>query len=151
MPAMPSRGSNRRYSTRKFLSSFNGIEKRHVRAFSSEACPGRDPGWIPVRVKKTRQKQESSAEPRAHHPRLYLDGTPRSRGCFSLGWLNVDTKNRSLGGYDENSTRDGSDRRIGIGAAGERCAGGRHQGFGFDGREDDLGGADAAIRESDRP
>jgi len=26
-----------------------------ARAFSSEACPGRDPGWIPVRVKKTRQ------------------------------------------------------------------------------------------------
>ena len=27
------------------------------RAFSSEACPGLDPGWIPVRMKKTRQKR----------------------------------------------------------------------------------------------
>jgi hypothetical protein len=26
-------------------------------AFSSEACPGRDPGWMPVRVKKTRQNK----------------------------------------------------------------------------------------------
>ena len=26
-------------------------------AFSSEACPGLDPGWIPVRVKKTRQNK----------------------------------------------------------------------------------------------
>ena len=25
------------------------------KAFSSEACPGRDPGWVQVRVKKTRQ------------------------------------------------------------------------------------------------
>jgi hypothetical protein len=28
-----------------------------LRAFSSEACPGRDPGWMPVRVKKTRQNK----------------------------------------------------------------------------------------------
>jgi hypothetical protein len=27
------------------------------KAFSSESCPGLDPGWIPVRVKKTRQKK----------------------------------------------------------------------------------------------
>src|ERR1700686_236559 len=25
--------------------------------FSSEACPGLDPGWMPVRVKKTRQNK----------------------------------------------------------------------------------------------
>src|ERR1700724_2316599 len=26
--------------------------------FRAKACPGRDPGWIPVRVKKTRQNKE---------------------------------------------------------------------------------------------
>src|SRR6266852_4804784 len=31
------------------------------KAFSSEACPGRDPGWVPVRVKKTRQNLEPFA------------------------------------------------------------------------------------------
>jgi hypothetical protein len=28
------------------------------RAFSSRACPALDAGWVPVRVKKTRQKQK---------------------------------------------------------------------------------------------
>src|ERR1700743_645369 len=31
-----------------------------VRAFSSKACPGLYPGWIPVRVKKTRQTEIST-------------------------------------------------------------------------------------------
>jgi hypothetical protein len=29
-----------------------------ARAFSSEACPGLDPGWTPVRGKKTRQNKK---------------------------------------------------------------------------------------------
>ena len=29
--------------------------------FQAKACPGLDPGWRPVRVKKTRQNQESRA------------------------------------------------------------------------------------------
>src|ERR1700676_720476 len=36
------------------------------RAFSSESLPGLDPGWNPVRVKKTRQINESRAPLRFH-------------------------------------------------------------------------------------
>jgi hypothetical protein len=33
--------------------------------FQAKACPGLDPGWMPVRVKKTRQKDESNPRPMA--------------------------------------------------------------------------------------
>jgi len=32
-------------------------EFRSPERFPAKACPGRDPGWIPVRVKKTRQNK----------------------------------------------------------------------------------------------
>jgi hypothetical protein len=34
-----------------------GVFPVQIKAFSSEACPGLDPGWIPVRAKKTRQNK----------------------------------------------------------------------------------------------
>ena len=35
-------------------------EAKLIRAFSSEACPGLDPGGVPVRVKKTRQNKSGA-------------------------------------------------------------------------------------------
>ena len=38
---------------------------RGVERFQAKACPGLDPGWIPVRVKKTRQNKKIEREIRA--------------------------------------------------------------------------------------
>src|SRR5665647_159559 len=46
--------------------------------FSSEACPGRYPGWIAVRVKKTRQPKDSSAVDDRH------GAGPARRRAFDL-------------------------------------------------------------------
>jgi len=35
-----------------------GIAASTLERFPAKACPGLDPGWIPVRVKKTRQDKE---------------------------------------------------------------------------------------------
>jgi hypothetical protein len=35
-----------------------GFHVRVLERFPAKACPGRDPGWIPVRVKKTRQNNK---------------------------------------------------------------------------------------------
>src|SRR5713101_7137792 len=44
-----------------------------TRAFSSEACPALDAGWVPVRVKKTRQNKKIE-------PRSDSNGTEKALG-----------------------------------------------------------------------
>jgi hypothetical protein len=40
-----------------------GPDQRRLKRFRAKACPGLDPGWIPVGVKKTRQNK--NLEPRS--------------------------------------------------------------------------------------
>src|SRR6266404_6055784 len=40
-----------------------GRKSANPERFRAKACPGRDPGWIPVRVKKTRQNKEVDPSP----------------------------------------------------------------------------------------
>jgi hypothetical protein len=35
----------------------NGLTTGKLERFRAKACPGLDPGWTPVRVKKTRQNK----------------------------------------------------------------------------------------------
>src|ERR1700735_954430 len=49
-----------------------------VERFRAKACPGLDPGWIPVRVKKTRQNKNLE-------PRSDSIGTEEALEC-NAGW-----------------------------------------------------------------
>ena len=42
--------------------SHEGMVRRAIERFQAKACPGLDPGWVSVRVKKTRQNR--NLEPR---------------------------------------------------------------------------------------
>src|SRR5258708_7266434 len=47
-----------------------------LKRFQAKACPGRDPGWVPVGVKKTRQTNGQDTDPFLE---LVLLGAPASR------------------------------------------------------------------------
>ena len=78
---------------------------RSLERFQAKACPGLDPGWIPVRVKKTRQIKK--LEPR-------FDSIETAKALVAVAAADVDPL-RSIG-------RPGSAPTAVVGGVGERRA-----------------------------
>src|ERR1700685_3556148 len=62
------------------MTSINILGALMLERFRAKACPGLDPGWIPVRVKKTRQNKNLE-------PRPDSIGTEKALG--RMAWVQI--------------------------------------------------------------